>query len=168
MIIPEHMIQSNPVVLIREEVDPVGLCSTFIAEYNTQTQKIEEIRGLCNHVVDNTFHFTQVRNDLEMPIAIGRHIDSIGSIEPYDEEMCFEADPECESLAALQMQELEIKDEGKISSRKPLQINEHKYNNGVRAYALSRGQELKWNGPLALHHLDFWYSSPSVQTKQAV
>jgi hypothetical protein len=39
--------------------------------------------------------------------------------------------------AALQMQELEIKDEGKISSKKPLRINEYKYNNGVRTYALS-------------------------------
>jgi hypothetical protein len=35
MIIPERMIQSNPVVLIREEVDPVELCP-FIAEYNSQ------------------------------------------------------------------------------------------------------------------------------------
>jgi hypothetical protein len=61
---------------------------------------------------------------------------SIGFIELYDEEMCFEANPECESLAALQMQELEIKDEGKISSGKPLRINEYKYNNEVRAYAL--------------------------------
>jgi hypothetical protein len=33
--------------------------------------------------------------------------------------------------------ELEIKDEGKFSSRKPLRINEYKHNNGVRIYALS-------------------------------
>jgi hypothetical protein len=40
-------------------------------------------------------------------------------------------------IAALQMQELEIKDEKKFSSRKPLRINEYKYNNGIRTYALS-------------------------------
>jgi hypothetical protein len=46
--------------------------------------------------------------------------------------------PECESLAALQMQELEIKDEGKTSSRKPLRINaEHEPNNRGRVYPLS-------------------------------
>jgi hypothetical protein len=66
MIIPEHMIQSNPIVLIRKEVDPVELC-TYIHS------RIEEIGGPCNHIIDNTFHFTQARNDLEMPIAIGRH-----------------------------------------------------------------------------------------------
>jgi hypothetical protein len=50
-----------------------------------------------------------------MLITIDRHV-YVGFLEPYDEEMCFQADPECESLAAPRMQELEIKDEGKTSS----------------------------------------------------
>jgi hypothetical protein len=36
----------------------------------------------------------------KLPIAIDRHV-SIGFIEPYDEDMRSEADPECELLAAL-------------------------------------------------------------------